>query len=221
MEVLIADDNPIVRGMLGAHLKKWGHSVAECHDGHEAWERLQRTDSPKIAILDWMMPGIEGPELCTRVRALDHGRLLHLILLTGRATSEDLVKGLEAGANDYVTKPFNESELKARFEVGMRVVELRESLIQAERYRVLTQAAAAAAHEINQPLTTLLGTAELMLMALPGDDPNRDTFETFQKAGERIRDTVQKMMTLRDVVTRPYIEGVEIIDFEASSAPES
>ena len=151
-----------------------------------------------------MMPGIEGPELCSRARELDHGKLLHLILLTARESREDLVKGLAAGANDYVTKPFDRDELKARFEVGLRVIELQETLIKAERYRVLTQAAGAAAHEINQPLTALLGTADLMLMELPEDDPNRESFETLQKAGERIRVIVKKMQTLRDIVTRPY-----------------
>lgn len=97
------------------------------------------------------------------------------------------------------------------------MIELQETLIQAGKYRVLTQAAGAAAHEINQPLTALLGTADLMLLKLDEDDPNRDAFETFQKAGERIRDIVKKMQSLRDVVTRPYIQGIEIIDFDASS----
>ncbi len=127
------------------------------------------------------------------------------------------MSGLEAGANDYVRKPFDRQELKARLDVGLRVIELQEKLIDAERYRVLTQAAGAAAHEINQPLTALLGTADLMLMRLPEDDPARETFETFQKAGIRISDIVKQMQKLRDVVTRPYIQGVEIIDFEASS----
>lgn len=101
--------------------------------------------------------------------------------------------------------------------MGLRVIELQDTLIQAEKYRVLTQAAGAAAHEINQPLTALLGTADLMLMKMSEDDPNRESFEIFQKAGERIRDIVKKMKTIREVVTRPYIQGIEIIDFEASS----
>jgi DNA-binding response OmpR family regulator len=217
VEVLIAEDDPVSQRVLEANLKKWGHVVIVCSDGNEAWENMQNPDTPRIAILDWMMPGIEGPELCSRVRELEHGKLLHLILLTAREAREDLFKGLEAGANDYITKPFDRDELKARFEVGQRVIELQEALIKAERYHVLTQAAGAAAHEINQPLTTLLGTADLMLMKLPEDDPNREIFETFQKAGERIRDIVKKMQTLRDIVTRPYIQGVEIIDFDASS----
>jgi DNA-binding response OmpR family regulator len=217
VEVLIAEDDPISRRVLEANLKKWGHVVVACSDGNEAWEKLKSPDTPKIAILDWMMPGIEGPELCSRVRALDHGKLLHLILLTARKTGADVVKGLEAGANDYITKPFNRDELKARFEVGLRVIELQETLIQAEKFRVLTQSAGAVAHEINQPLTALLGTADLMLMKLPEDDPNRDAFETFQKAGERNRDIVKKMQSICEVVTRPYIQGVEIIDFDASS----
>ena len=217
MEVLIAEDEPISRRLLEVNLEKRGHVVVACNDGNEAWERMKTPDTPRIAILDWMMPGVEGPELCSRVRQLDHGKLMHLILLTALEKPEDIVRGLEAGANDYITKPFEPLELKARFEVGLRVIELQDKLIQAEKFRVLTQAAGAAAHEINQPLTALLGTADLMLMKMSKDDPNRETFETFQKAGERIRDIVKKMKTIRDVVTRPYIQGIEIIDFDASS----
>lgn len=217
MEVLIAEDDPLSQRVLEANLKKWGHVVIACNDGDEAWERLKEPDTPKIAILDWMMPGIEGPELCRRVRELDHGKLLHLILLTARETKQDVVAGLSSGANDYITKPFDGEELRARFEVGKRVIELQDTLIQAERYRILTQAAGAAAHEINQPLTALLGTADLMLMKMGDDDPNRESFETFQKAGERIRDIVRKMQSIKEIVTRPYISGVDIIDLDASS----
>ena len=217
MEVLIAEDEPISRRLLEVNLEKWGHVVVACNDGDEAWERMKTPDTPRIAILDWMMPGVEGPELYSRVRQLDHGKLMHLILLTALEKPEDIVRGLEAGANDYITKPFEPLELKARFEVGLRVIELQDKLIQAEKFRVLTQAAGAAAHEINQPLTALLGTADLMLLKLPEDDPTREAFETLQVAGERISDIVKKMKTIREVVTRPYIQGIEIIDFEASS----
>ena len=217
MEVLIAEDEAVSLRVLQIHLEKWGHTCVVCEDGAQAWERLRNPTTPRIAILDWMMPGIEGPEVCRRVRALDHGKLIHLILLTARESTDDLVLGLESGANDYVTKPFDAHELKARLDVGLRVIELQEKLIEAERFRVLTQAAGAAAHEITQPLTALIGTADLMLMNLDQDDPARVTYQTFQKAGIRIRDIVKKMQGLRDVVTQPYIQGVEIIDFEASS----
>lgn len=217
MKVLIADDDPINLKLLEANLRQWDHDVIVCKDGDEAWEIMQEPEAPRIAVLDWMMPGIEGPELCSRVRELDHGKLMHLILLTARESSDDLVKGLEAGANDYITKPFDRNELRARMNVGLRVIELQDTLIKAEKYRILTQAAGAAAHEINQPLTALLGTADLMLLKLPEDDPNRESFETFQKAGERIRDIVKQMQSIKDIVTRPYIHGIEIIDFDASS----
>lgn len=85
-----------------------------------------------------MMPGYEGPELCRKIRELDHGALMHIILLTARETTGDIVNGLDAGANNYVTKPFDRDELKARFEVGLRVIELQNKLIYAERYRILS-----------------------------------------------------------------------------------
>ncbi len=84
MEVLIAEDEPVGQHLLRVNLEKWGHSCIACDDGTQAWEELQKPTTPRIAILDWMMPGIEGPELCRRVRELDHGQLLHIILLTAR-----------------------------------------------------------------------------------------------------------------------------------------
>ncbi|MBK35609.1 MAG: hypothetical protein CME26_08805 [Gemmatimonadetes bacterium] len=219
VDVLIADEEAISRRLLQVNLEKWGHTCVVCEDGDQAWEQLQQPACPRIVILDWMMPGIEDPELCRRTRELDHGKLLHIILLTARESTEDLVAGLDSGANDYVTKPFDAQELKAKFEVGQLLIELQDRLIESERYRILTQAAGGAAHEINQPLTALLGPADLVLIKLEEDDPARGTFETFQKAGVRIRDIVKQMHGLKDVVTRPYIQGVEIIDFEASSKP--
>ena len=146
VEFLIAEDEAVSRRILQINLEKWGHTSVACEDGDQAWERLRQPSCPRIAILDWMMPGVEGPELCRHVQELDHGKLLHIILLTARDTTDDLVQALEAGPNDYIVKPFDTHELKARVGVGLRVIELQEKLIEAERYRVLSQAAGAAAH---------------------------------------------------------------------------
>jgi DNA-binding response OmpR family regulator len=218
MKILAAEDEPVMRMRLQATLKKWGYDPLLCGDGEEALRALSDPQAPRLVLLDWMMPGLEGPEVCRRVRQLDHGAQLHIILLTSRDTTQDLVEGLNAGANDYVRKPFEMDELKARLDDGRRVVDLQDRVIEAERYRTLTQAAGAAAHEINQPLTTLLGASELVLARMQPDDPDRQLFDMLVSSGERIRDIVRQMLTLREVVTMPYIQGHEIIDFRASSA---
>ena len=128
MKVLIAEDDPVSRRMLERMLRKWGYDLVVAEDGAAAWEGLQGEEAPALALLDWMMPGMDGLEVCRRVRASEATRLAYLILLTARGDTEDIVAGLEAGANDYVTKPFDGAELRARVAVGCRVVELQRSL---------------------------------------------------------------------------------------------
>jgi CheY-like chemotaxis protein len=128
MKVLIAEDDPISRRVLAATLDKFGYEVVIAADGAEAWSAFQSADAPPLAILDWMMPEIDGVELCLRVRALPTATPPYLILLTARSSKEDVVRGLDAGANDYLTKPFDRAELRARIQVGTYVLELQENL---------------------------------------------------------------------------------------------
>lgn len=216
MRILIAEDDAVSRRLLESNLQKWGHEPVSCSDGTEAWGVLEQPGSPRIAILDWMMPGMEGPEICSRARELPHGGLLYLILLTAKGNEEDLVEGLEAGANDYVTKPFSRQELRARVGVGLRVMDLQERLVEAERNRVLAQAAGAAAHEINQPLTVLMGTAELLELKVGEAFEHAGLVKEMSRSAGEIRDIVQRMGRVRTYATRPYIEGVDIIDFDAA-----
>jgi phosphoserine phosphatase RsbU/P len=128
MRILIADDDPTLRMMLTAVLEKCGYDVAEAADGAETWAALQQPDSPRLAILDWMMPGLEGADVCRRVRALETSRPPYLILLTARGEKKDVAEGLRAGADDYLAKPFDPLELKARVEVGCRMIALQDRL---------------------------------------------------------------------------------------------
>jgi DNA-binding response OmpR family regulator len=138
MKILIAEDDPVSRHLLEATLSQFGYKVVLAADGAQAWAVLQRQDSPSLAILDWIMPEIDGVELCRRVRNLPTTTPPYLILLTARNEKTDVVVGLEAGANDYLTKPFDRSELHARIQVGRHVLELQEAL--AGRVRELEDA---------------------------------------------------------------------------------
>jgi sigma-B regulation protein RsbU (phosphoserine phosphatase) len=140
MKVLIAEDDVTSRMMLKAILTKWGYEVVETSDGDEAWQVLQREDAPRLAILDWVMPGLSGDELCRKVRQLSPLRPIYIILLTVRRDKADVIVGLEAGANDYVRKPFDREELRARVRVGERVVRLEATLF--KRIRELQDAMA-------------------------------------------------------------------------------
>jgi two-component system, cell cycle response regulator len=131
LRVLVADDDRTTTAILAATLERWGASVAIAHDGTAAWEMLCGGYTPSIAVVDWSMPGMDGPELCRRVRQEPRLAGLYMILLTGRDTRTDLVAGLDAGADDYMVKPVDAEELRARVQVGMRVAALQARL--AER----------------------------------------------------------------------------------------
>ena len=128
MRILVADDDLTARTVLASVLVKSGHEVVEAADGADAWEILQRDDAPRLAILDWMMPLFDGAALCRRLRAHQTDRPPYLILLTSRGGKVDVAEGLHAGADDYLTKPFDPLELNARVEVGCRVLALQNRL---------------------------------------------------------------------------------------------
>ncbi|MBI5572516.1 MAG: diguanylate cyclase [Desulfomonile tiedjei] len=131
MRVLVAEDDPVSRKLLELHLKKWGYEVVLCSNGSEAWEILRSGETPPMVILDWMMPGKDGVDLCREIRKIEQGPYVYIILLTARNRVEDVVNGLEAGADDYIIKPFHPHELKVRVRAGSRVVQLQEDLLAA------------------------------------------------------------------------------------------
>jgi len=140
LQVLVADDEAVSRTVVGAMLKKAGYAVVHATDGEQAWRMLDSDAPPALALLDWEMPGLQGPEIVRRIRKKEVQTPTYVILLTSRDSSADIVQGLRAGADDYVTKPANEDELIARVSVGARVVELQAAL--AERVRSLEEALA-------------------------------------------------------------------------------
>ena len=128
MKILIAEDDYTSRLMLQVILEKWKYKVVTAENGIEAWDLLQTNEQPQIAILDWEMPEMDGLEVCQKARALDRENPIYIIMLTGRNTTSDIVYGLDAGADDYITKPFDENELRARVRVAERMVRIQESL---------------------------------------------------------------------------------------------
>ena len=131
MRILVADDDAVTRRLLEATLGKSGWDVITAEDGAAAWRiltNLEGKNVPELVLLDWMMPGLEGPELCQRLRGTPGFELTYVILVTSRTEKHDLSKGLAAGANDYISKPFHPLELEARVRVGERMVRLQTTL---------------------------------------------------------------------------------------------
>jgi diguanylate cyclase (GGDEF)-like protein len=155
MRVLIAEDSPVYRTLITQCLHDWGFKTTIAKDGAEAWQILQQPTCPTLAMIDWVLPDIDGIELCRRIRRkVSSSRYVYVIMITGKQGHKNLLKGMEAGADDYLVKPFNELELKARLLVGKRIVTLQKDLVLArEAMRH------AASHDA---LTGLLNRAEVL-----------------------------------------------------------
>lgn len=141
MKVLIAEDDKTTQVMLELLLKKWGYETMVASDGNSAWNMLSEEGAPSLAIIDWLMPGMEGTEICRKVRERNfkQGRYQYIILLTIQGDQADIVKGLEAGADDYVIKPFDSQELQMRLSVGKRILDLQAKLAFSASHDHLTR----------------------------------------------------------------------------------
>ena len=126
MPIVIAEDDLVSRTLISNLIEKWGFKAVVAQDGHEAMKALRAEQGPALAILDWMMPDMDGLQVCRRIR--ESGKMVYVIMLTSRGTKENIVEGLHAGADDYLIKPFDKNELLARIQVGFRILELHEVL---------------------------------------------------------------------------------------------
>jgi len=131
VKILIADDDPVSLRILERMLQQSGYEILKAHDGREAAAMLAAPDAPRLAIVDWMMPGLDGPGVCREVRSRKDDRYVYIVLLTAKQASEDIVSGLQAGADDYLTKPCHPAELEARLHTGRRILQLEDKLVEA------------------------------------------------------------------------------------------
>jgi two-component system cell cycle response regulator len=138
MKILIAEDDPVSRRVLEANLVEWGYDVMIASDGSEAWELLQKPGAPNLVISDWMMPHMDGLELCRRIRQMERSGYTYFIILTAKGRKEDIIEGLEAGADDFLIKPFDRQELKYRAKIGERIINLELRILELANTDALT-----------------------------------------------------------------------------------
>lgn len=162
MNILIAEDDSVSRRLLRGHLERWGHQVTESRDGAEAWELFVKSTASgaekiyPIVVVDWMMPVMDGLELVKRIRALPLPRYTYLLMLTAKIEKDDVVQGMDAGADDYLSKPFDKEELRARLQAGQRILDLQAALTQAEKSAAVGRLAVGVAGEIAGPIGEVL-----------------------------------------------------------------
>jgi DNA-binding response OmpR family regulator len=128
MRIFVAEDDAVSRRLLEVRLSRWGYDVVSCANGKEALDRIQAESGPRLVILDWMMPELDGVEVCRRLRSEAKGEYNYIIILTAKVQEQDLVAGFEAGADDYITKPFQETELHSRIRAAERIINLQGDL---------------------------------------------------------------------------------------------
>lgn len=187
MRVLVADDDATTRTLLDVSLTDWGYEPILASDGGEAWAALQGSEPPRLALLDWMMPVLDGIEICRRLRMCQNAPFVYVVLLTSKHKKDDVVLGLEAGADDFISKPFEADELRSRLAAGARILEYdaalaaqnelltqyatqmeslaearAKQLVHADRMATLGVMSAGIAHEINNPATFISGNAALL-----------------------------------------------------------
>lgn len=138
MKVLIAEDDPVSRRLLESFLHEWGYEVVITADGGAAWEAMLNPDAPNLVISDWMMPNMTGIELCTHIRAMKKSRYTYFIVLTTKAEKQDVIEGLQAGADDFLIKPFDQNELRYRLKIGERIIRLEHRILELANTDALT-----------------------------------------------------------------------------------
>lgn len=212
MKILVVDDDSISRRLLQSYLEKWGYEVQVARDGSEAW-RLFETGQYPMIITDWMMPELDGPGLLRRIRASSQPGYVYAVLLTAKTQKQDLVEGMESGADDFLTKPFDREELRVRLRAGERIIRLEQTLrdakvalIETEKLASLGRLAAGVAHEINNPLSIVVNNLAVLrrdvLDALHVLDKYREGSAGFARAEPELAAQVAR---LEDEIDLPYL----------------
>ncbi|MCH8062544.1 MAG: response regulator [Chloroflexi bacterium] len=225
MKVLVAEDDRSTRLLLETTLLRWGYDVSTAANGSDAWEAIQGEDPPELVILDWMMPDMDGVEVCQKISETEGLTPPYVILLTSKGRREDIVEGLRAGADDYVTKPFDSEELRARVSVGERLLELQQQRLEQETAHYIEQLqhaqkmegvgrlASGVAHDFNNLLTAIMGYSELLMKPeRPQESVIRDIQE-IKKIAQRGARLTQQLLSYsrRDALQSRVVSLNELV----------
>jgi DNA-binding response OmpR family regulator len=229
VNVLVADDDPAMRMLVTKVVEQCGHHVVKAAtDGQEAWEGFEEL-RPPVLILDWEMPKLNGLEVCRRVRASEGGEVPFVLMVTARDRSEDLTAVLDAGADDYMSKPVTPDNLRARLRIAERRIDVsaarrraEEQLRQAQYLAGIGQTSLALQHEINNPLAALLSHASLIEQGMVEDGPEKDeSLTTIVVQARRIADVVKRLRQLENPASVEYLGSQRMIDIGApAEAPK-
>jgi DNA-binding response OmpR family regulator len=224
MNVLLADDDPTMRLLLSMMLEQGGHVVTkQAADGQEAWESYLASPA-ELLILDWEMPKMDGLELCRRIRGSEHGDEAFILVITARDKTEDLTAVLDAGADDYMSKPVTPDNLMARLRIAERRIEVNgarrsaeQKLRKAQYLAGIGETSLALQHEINNPLAALLSNTSLIEAGMVNEQEKADALVTIAQMARRIADVVKRLRQLQNPTSVEYLGNARMIDIKPGS----
>jgi len=226
VNVIVADDDPTMRQLMTTVVEQSGHAVVRAAtDGEEAWQAYTETHVP-LMILDWEMPKLDGLGLCRRVRDSEQGDQTFLLVVTGRDKREDLLSALDAGADDYVTKPVTPDELAARLRIAERRIEItgarrraEEELRRARYLAGIGETSLALQHEINNPLAAMLSHASLIQAGMVAESEKEEAVATIVEQARRIGDVVKRLRQLGEPRSIEYLGESRMLDIRPGGEP--
>jgi len=215
-KVLLVDDDANARMILNRLLTKAGYEVREAKNGKEALQ-ISREYKPDVMMIDWMMPEMDGEQLASRIRNDPELRFIYIILLTARNDIKDRVRGLEAGADDYITKPAQHQEVIARVQSGMRVRELQNEIEQLTKKLSVVQLAATVGHELNNPLNVIYLALDLMKKSLKQKEYDKleKGIQLITETAERLKVIARKFVDLKNPQSKDYVDHMKMIDLHS------
>jgi len=214
--VLIVDDDPDALDIFSRTVRELGAEPLVEADGSAALRRIDQV-LPDLILLDVLLPGMDGLEVCRQLRQEERTRDIPVILVSGKTETESVVAGLEAGANDYVTKPFLPEELAARTKAMLAYKRLVDEVVQARRLKAVAGLVVTLAHEIRNPLTAVIGNAELLQLEFPGTDPKHEQLGTMVQCGKRIGSLLDRLVSIQRIEFRAYSESTDMLDVDRST----
>jgi DNA-binding response OmpR family regulator len=224
MRALVADDDEAMRLLVEAILTDAGHEVITAADGAGAWALYER-EHPPLVLLDWQMPGLSGIEVCERIRASEATRDAYIVMVTSRGATADLLRLLDAGADDYVSKPLTPEALRTRMVIAERAIAVdqarraaEEALARAQWYAGIGETVVAVQHEINNPLTALLGNVALLTAGLATPAEEQECMGVIAEQALRIATVVRRLGSLREPRSVEYVRGSKMLDLSGKDS---
>jgi CheY-like chemotaxis protein len=219
-KILIVDDDRYIRMILQKKFLSSGYTVFVANDGESGLE-IAKKEVPDLIVSDWMMPRMDGLEFCRLAKQDEKLRFTYFIILTARGTQDDKVEGIETGADDFVTKPFNDRELLTRVKAGLRMTALQKEIVELQHQKAITELAMTLGHEINNPLGIMMLVLQVLQKRNDADTiaDIRKELRTVTENGSRIAEIVKKLSNLDNPQMKPYLKNsdAEIVDLSGKS----